>query len=118
MSAWVAIHTGMVVAGETSVSETQVDALSIIGEARTVTSRLEAFAEPEQVIISDATHKLVKGFFVCESQGTKKIRGVPKPVEIFEVTEEAVAQSRVELIDPANLTPLVGRDMELGIMKY
>lgn len=117
LSAWAAIHTGMVVAEESSVSESQVDTLSIIGEARTVTSRLEALTEPDQLVISDATHRLVEGFFVCESQGKQRIRGVSKPVELFRVLEEGAARSRVELIDPANLTPLVGRDMELGILK-
>ncbi len=117
LSAWTAIHTGMVVAGEQSVSESQVDTLSIIGEARTVTGRLESFAEPEQVIVSDTTHRLVRDFFVCESQGTQKIRGIPKPVEIFRVMKESTTRNRVELIDSADLTPLVGRDMELGIIK-
>ena len=79
----------MVVADGSSVSESQDDTLSIIGDARNVTSRLEALTEPEQIIISDATHRLVKEFFVCESQGTQKIRGVPKPVELFQVLEES-----------------------------
>ena len=117
LSAWVAIHTGMVVAGDSNVSDSQVDTLSIIGEARTVASRLEALTEPEQLIISDATYRLVEGFFACESQGTQKIRGVTKPVELFRVVNEVAGRSRVELIDPATLTPLVGREMELGIIE-
>ena len=113
LSAWAAIHTGMAVAG---VGDS-VDTLSIIGDARNVADRLEALTDPEQVIISDATHRLVQGFFVCESQGIQKIRGISHPLELFLVLEESTARSRVELVDPANLTPLIGRDMELGIIK-
>ncbi len=116
LSAWAAIHTGMVVAGETVVGDS-ADTLSIIGDARNVASRMEALTEPEQILISDATHHLVKGFFVCESQGQHKIKGVSRPIELFQVYEESAVHSRVELVDPANLTPLVGRDMELGIIK-
>ncbi len=116
LSAWVAIHTGMAVAGESGVGDS-VDTLSIIGDARNVASRLEALTEPEQIIISDATHRLVKGHFICESQGSHKIKGIAQPIEVFQVVEETAVRNRVELVDPANLTPLVGRDMELGIIK-
>ena len=101
LSAWAAIHTGMAVAGDSGV-----DTLSIIGDARNVASRLESLTEPEQIIISDATHRLVKGYFVFESQGKHKIRGISQPIELFQVLEETTAGSRVELVDPANLTPL------------
>ena len=113
LSAWAAIHTGMAVAG----GGESIDTLSIIGDARNVADRLEALTDPEQVIISDATHRLVKGFFVCESQGTHKVKGLPTPIELFQVLEESAVRSRVELVDSANLTPLIGRDMELGIIK-
>ncbi len=116
LSAWAAIHTGMVVAGGSGVGESD-DTISIVGDARNVISRMEALTEPEQIIISDATHRLVKDFFVCESLGTHQIKGIPQPIEVFQVLDESAVRSRVELVDPANLTPLVGRDMELGIVK-
>ena len=112
LSAWAAIHTGMAVAGGDSV-----DTLSIIGDARHVASRLEALTEPDQVLISEATHRLAQGFFVCESRGDHEIKGLAEPLRVFEVLEESAMRSRVELVDPANLTPLIGREMELGIIK-
>ncbi|WP_442509782.1 protein kinase domain-containing protein [Novipirellula sp. SH528] len=116
LSAWAAIHTGVVVVGS-SVDSENADSFSIVGDARNVISRLEALTEQGQVIISEATHLLVKDFFVCKSRGSQKIRGIPQPIELFQIMEEGAIRSRVELVDPVNLTPLVGRDMELGIIK-
>jgi serine/threonine protein kinase/tetratricopeptide (TPR) repeat protein len=116
LTSWFAVHTGMAVAEEVGGGENQ-DAISIIGEARNVVSRIEALADPGQVIISDATNHLTEGFFVCESQGAQKIKGVAHPIEIFEISDAVGVRNRVELVDPEDLTPLVGRDMELGILK-
>ncbi|NNE01115.1 MAG: protein kinase, partial [Pirellulaceae bacterium] len=116
LSAWVAIHTGTVVAREAGVEDDD-DSLSIIGEARNVISRLEALTDPDQIVISDATLRLVEGFFVVEHFASQKVKGIKQPIELYEVISESAVHSRVELVDPANLTPLVGREMELGIIK-
>ena len=110
------IHSDEAVAEETSELES-VEAVSLVGAARTVTSRLLANAPDGSVTITGSTHRLIGDFFVTSETGTTKVKGAREPVKLFEVTDETAARSRVELVDPGNLTPLIGRDTELSALK-
>jgi tetratricopeptide (TPR) repeat protein len=80
-------------------------------------TRLHAVTDAGSIVISPATHQRVALFFECESLGAQRVRGMAQPVELFKVIKEAASRNRVELVDPGNLTPLVGRDTELTILK-
>ncbi|MFM9963039.1 MAG: protein kinase domain-containing protein [Planctomycetaceae bacterium] len=113
--AWVVVHSGEAVAemlGELRGSE-----VSLVGEARNTATRLNTVAEPGTIVLSPATHHRVELYFECESLGAQRVRGMSQPVELFKVLKEAASRNRVELVDPGNLTPLVGRDTELTILK-
>ena len=113
--AWVLLHSGEAVAEE--VGDLQGSAVSLVGEARNTALRLSGIVEPGSVVVSAATHQRVALYFECESLGVQRVRGIPQPVELFKVTKEAASRNRVELVDPGNLSPLVGRDTELSILK-
>ena len=115
ISAWVAIHSGPSVVGDTGGEGST--SISLIGDARNVAARLETISAPNAVTISGATHRLVAGYFACESAGTQQLRGIPLPIEMFRVLAETGTRNRVELADPANLTPLIGRETELAILR-
>jgi serine/threonine protein kinase/predicted ATPase len=108
---WVGIHTGP------AVVEVGEVAISLVGEARNVAVRLEDVAEPGQVICSAATHRLLQGYFDCASLGSRKIKGVSQPVELFLVQGVGAARSPIEVAGPAGLTPLTGRDHEVSLLK-
>ncbi len=112
---WVVLHSGEAVA---EVSEgSQGPSVSLVGEARNTALRLSAIVEPGTVVVSTATHARVALYFECESLGTQRVRGISQPVELFKVNKEAASRNRVELVDPGNLSPLVGRNTELAILK-
>ena len=113
---WVALHSGEAVAEEIVGARGHVE-ISLVGDARNLALRMNAVAEPGAILISSATHQRVGLYFECESIGLQRIRGVPQPVELFKVIRESSSRNRVELADPGNLTPLVGRDTELSILK-
>ena len=113
--AWVVVHSGEAVAEELGI--TQGSGISLVGDARNTATRLNTIAEPGTIVISAATHQRVALYFQCESLGAQRVRGMAQPVELFKVTKEAASRNRVELADPGNLTPLVGRDTELTILK-
>ena len=113
--AWVTIHSGEAVAEE--IGDAKGSGISLVGDARNMAVRLNTIAEPGSIVISAATHQRVALYFVCESLGAQRVRGMAQPVELFKVTKEAASRNRVELADPGNLTPLVGRDTELTILK-
>ena len=113
--AWVLLHSGEAVAEE--VGDLQGAGVSLVGEAHNTALRLSGIVEPGTVVVSAATHQRVALYFECESLGVQRVRGISQPVELFKVTKEAASRNRVELVDPGNLSPLVGRDTELSILK-
>ncbi len=111
----VTIHSGEAVAE--NVDSGAGMTVSLVGDARNTANRLSAISESGTIVISAATHQRVALYFECESLGPQRVRGIAKPVELFEVKKEAASRNRVELVDPGNLTPLVGRNTELTILK-
>ena len=93
-----------------------VGAVSLVGEARNVAVRLEDVAVAGQVICTEASHRLFQGRFQCASLGRQKIKGVAVPVELFRVEHVAVAGSLIDAVAPAELSPLTGRDQEVGLL--
>jgi class 3 adenylate cyclase/energy-coupling factor transporter ATP-binding protein EcfA2 len=85
----------------------------ILGESRKVAATLQAFTEPNGMVISETTHQLVEGLFVCRALE------LPAPISSFlrmgyQVLQESLARSRIEAaITSGRLTPLVGRELEL-----
>ena len=69
------------------------------------------------VTVTDGTHRLTGDFFVTTPAGEVKPRGAAAPVPVFRVTGEKAARSRVDAADPARLTPLVGRDREVALLR-
>ena len=86
----------------------------VVGSVPNRAARIQAAAQPNTVVISEATHRLVHGEFVCESIGRPDLRGQDQPVELFRVVRARQAQPPAG--DGAGLTPLVGRDAELALL--
>jgi TOMM system kinase/cyclase fusion protein len=110
------IHTGMAVASDAPEGAGR-EAFSIVGEARNVIARLDSVARPDAVVISQTTYRLVQGFFLCESLGNTAIKGVPRPLEFFKVVRASDVQSRIDVAGATGLTPLIGRDREVGLLQ-
>src|SRR5215468_4178195 len=108
---WVVLHTGP------AVVEAKEDGVALVGEARNVALRLAEAAAPGQVLCTEATHQLIRGHFDCPSLGRQKIKGVAQPVELFRVEGVGEVRSPVEAAGPAGLTPLIGRDHEISLLK-
>jgi hypothetical protein len=87
-----------------------------LGETPNVAARLQNVAEPDRVVISAATHRLVDGFFRCRILARKALKGASEPMRAFEVVEEGPSRSRLDVATPAGLTPLVGREQEVGLL--
>jgi class 3 adenylate cyclase/predicted ATPase len=109
----VGIHTGLVVVGEVG-GGTRHEQLAL-GETPNIAARLQDLAEPGTVVISVATHRLVRGSFECRDLGTRRIKGIATPVEVYRVLAESAAKGRLDAA-AAGLTPLVGRDQEMGLL--
>jgi tetratricopeptide (TPR) repeat protein len=69
------------------------------------------------VVISAATQQLVQGLFTCQALGTHALKGVSQPIAVSRVLEASAAQSRFEATVTTGLTPLVGREEEVGLLR-
>ncbi len=111
----IGIHTGMVVAGEQHGGG-QPEAALIVGGTADIAALLQNEAAADTVVISPATHRLVDGYFACRAPGIRLLQGVAEPLPLYQVLHATAARSRLDLAGPGGLTPLVGREQELGLL--
>ena len=109
------IHTGLVVVGEVG-GGTRQEQLAL-GETPNLAARLQGLAAPNTLVISAATLQLLGGFFACQPLGTPLLKGVTQPLAVYRVLYESMARSRLEAVGSTGLTPLVGREQEVGLLR-
>jgi predicted ATPase/class 3 adenylate cyclase len=112
----VGIHTGLVVAGDMGSGEYR-EHLAIVGETPNLAARLQEQAAPDSVVISPSTYRLVAGLLECEDLGQRTLKGISSPLSVYRVSRESADRSRFEVAVRKGLTPLVGREHELGLLQ-
>ncbi|MEP7013359.1 MAG: adenylate/guanylate cyclase domain-containing protein [Acidobacteriota bacterium] len=101
----VGIHTGRGIANPVvDTRETLV-----VGQVSNIAARIQAIAEPGTVAISGKTYPLLRGLFECESLGSRELKGITKPIEVFRVIAWRGFVSPFEVQRKEGLRPLVGR---------
>ena len=111
----IGINTGLVVVGKIG-DDLRMD-YTAVGDTTNLASRLQELATPGTIVISEATHRLVSGFFEMEDLGAIAVRGKSVPVRAYRVLEERRITGRIEAMAEVGLTPFVGRARELGTLK-
>ena len=87
-----------------------------LGETPNIAARVQGQAVPNTVVISAATYQLVQGLFECRELGTRPLKGISTPLSLYQIVREEAAQSRFEVAVRRGLTPLVGREHEVGLL--
>jgi class 3 adenylate cyclase/tetratricopeptide (TPR) repeat protein len=108
------LHTGLVVVGMLGAS-TYRDPMAVVGETPNIAARLQGLAEPNAVVVSGATRRLLRDAFVCEDRGLHQLKGVSTPVPVYQV----VCEREVEPVageGENRPSPLIGREEELGVL--
>jgi predicted ATPase/class 3 adenylate cyclase len=108
------IHTGLVVVGAMGGGGRQEQLA--LGETPNVAARIQALAAPDTIAVSEATYRLVQGYFECQDLGAQTLRGVAEPVHVYQVFRESGARGRLDVAVTRGLTPLVGREQEVGLL--
>src|SRR5262249_17768738 len=88
-----------------------------LGEAPNIAARIQGIANPDEVVISAATYRLVEGLFACEARGQPELKGIAAPLALYRVSKESEAHSRFEVVVRKGLTPLIGREYEFGLLR-
>src|SRR5438128_193977 len=115
LAARLGIHTGLVVVGDMGGGARQEQLA--LGETPNLAARLQGVAAPNTLVISATTFQLLGGFFACQPLGTPLLKGLTQPLEVYRVLYESMARSRLEAAGNAGLTPLVGREQEIGLLR-
>jgi class 3 adenylate cyclase/predicted ATPase len=108
------IHTGLVVIG--AMGEQGRHEHLALGETPNIAARIQGLAASNTVAISDATYRLVQGYFDCETLGEQTLRGVAEPVHVYRVLQDSGARGRLDVAVTRGLTPLVGRESEVALL--
>ena len=59
---------------------------------------------------------LIHGYFVCQPFGALGTQRPTQPLQVYRVLQESGAQTRLDIVMSRGLTPLVGRDEEVGLL--
>ena len=111
----IGIATGLVVVGDL-VGEGSAQEQAVVGETPNLAARLQAFAQPGQIVLAGATRRLVGDLFRLTDLGPQTAKGFAEPVEAFAVEGVAVTESRFEAAR-RGLTDLVGRAPESALLR-
>ncbi len=111
----IGVHTGLVVVGGMDAGG-RLDDNSVFGETPNFAARVMEQATSGMVLISAATERLVRGFVACRALGSRTLKGIPQPAELYEVLGEGARRSRVEGEGGIGLTPLTGRVEESRLL--
>ena len=92
----VGIHTGMVVVGEMGGGDRHEHLA--LGDTPNIAARLQGLAAPDTVVISDATSRLVQGYFTCQALGANTpSRAWMMPMQVYRSLAASGAQSRLDV---------------------
>jgi class 3 adenylate cyclase/predicted ATPase len=111
----VGIHTGLVVVGQTGGGGRQEQLA--LGETPNIAARLQGLAAPDTVVISAVTQRLIQGYFTCHDLGLQTLKGVAAPMQLHQVVQVNEVQQRFDVVAARGLTPLVGREHEVGLLR-
>jgi len=111
----VGIATGLAIVGDV-IGEGASEERAAVGDAPNLAARLQTMAEPDSIVVSDTTRRLLPKSFDLESLGEQALKGFAQPVSVFRVRGVRHAASRFESRRDIGLSPLVGRERELGLL--
>jgi class 3 adenylate cyclase/predicted ATPase len=111
----IGVHTGLVVAGDMGHGD-QFEVRAIVGQTPNVAARLQGFAPPDTLVVSETTYRLTQGYFHCQSLGQPVLKGLSHPLGIYRVLHASTARTRLEADAHQGLTPLVGRKREVALL--
>jgi class 3 adenylate cyclase/tetratricopeptide (TPR) repeat protein len=108
------LNTGLVVVGSIG-SDLRMD-YTAVGDTTNISARMQQAADPGRILVSEATHRLVEGYFFTRPLGPLTLKGRAEPVPAWEVIGARTARTRLDVVAERGLTPYVGRERELRVL--
>jgi class 3 adenylate cyclase/predicted ATPase len=111
----IGIATGLVVVGDL-IGSGEAQERGIVGETPNLAARLQGIAEPNTVVIAEATRRLLGNLFELGDLGARDLKGIAEPVRAWVALRASTVESRFEALHPSGLTALVGREEETELL--
>jgi class 3 adenylate cyclase/tetratricopeptide (TPR) repeat protein len=111
----IGIATGLVVVGDL-IGSGDAQERGIVGETPNLAARLQGIAEPNTVVIAEATRRLIGNLFELQDLGPRELKGIAGPVRAFAVLRASSVEGRFEAMHAGGMTELVGREEELELL--
>jgi len=90
---------------------------SAIGQTTHLAARMEQLARPGTTLISGETLRLAEGYIEVKPLGPVPVKGLPGPVEVYELIRFGQVRSRLQAAAARGLTPFVGREAEVAKLR-
>ena len=90
---------------------------SAVGQTTHLAARMEQLATPGSIRLTAATLRLAEGLVQVTALGRFPVKGLPEPVEVFELTGASTIRRRLQASAARGLTRFVGRQPELTVLQ-
>jgi class 3 adenylate cyclase/tetratricopeptide (TPR) repeat protein len=88
-----------------------------VGQTTHLAARMEQLASPGYTLLTTGTLRLAEGYVEVRPIGPVPVKGVEKPIDVYEIVGTGPRRSRLHAAEASGLTPLVGREAELDLLR-
>jgi class 3 adenylate cyclase len=110
----IGIATGPVIVGD-QIGEGTASETAVVGETPNLAARLQALAQPNQIVVSSATRAMLGDHFDLDDLGVHELKGFAEPVPAWRVLSARDVESRFAATRTGSSAPLIGRREEMGL---
>jgi class 3 adenylate cyclase len=110
----IGVNSGVAVVGAVQGADAGV---TVLGDTVNLAARLQVLAEPDSVVMSEATYRLVQGMVDASFAGERAIKGKSEPQKVFRLDAIRHGATRFEAAVSRGLSAFVGRERELEVLE-
>jgi len=114
VQARVGLNSGEVVVREIG-GDLRMD-YAAVGHTTQLAASMEHLAPPGAIRLTSDTLRLAEGFVQASPLGPVPVKGLPEPIEVFELTGAALTRTRMQAVAARGLSRFVGRQAELAAL--
>ena len=111
----IGINTGLAVVGRVQGGASA--GVTVLGDTVNVAARLQAMAEPEATVMSEAMHRLVQGLVEASFGGDRQFKGKTEKQKVYSLVSIREGATRFGAAVGRGLSAYVGRERELEILE-
>jgi class 3 adenylate cyclase/ribosomal protein L40E len=117
LQARVGVNTGELVVRSIQTGDTHTE-YTPIGHTANLAARMQVLAPIGSIAATEEVRKLCEGYFLFNSLGPTRVKGVSEPVNVYEVTGLGPLRTRLQRSAGRGLTKFVGREREMEALKH